>query len=157
APTADVPTGGRLAARYVVLAFVAVAVLIPIYATLIGSLKPGNQLIDYPRALLPVDLTLQTFKDAWDVGHPGRELFNSLVVATTIMVGQVVTATLAAYAFAYLRFPFKRAAFVAFLATLMVPAEAIVVGNVATMQSLHWIDSYQALIVPFLATAFGTF
>ncbi|HEY6530945.1 MAG TPA: carbohydrate ABC transporter permease, partial [Acidimicrobiales bacterium] len=62
-----------------------------------------------------------------------------------------------AYAFAFLRFPGKRLLFVVFLATLMVPAEVTLVANYETMQRLGWLDSYQALSVPFLATAFGTF
>jgi sn-glycerol 3-phosphate transport system permease protein len=69
----------------------------------------------------------------------------------------VLTSILAAYAFAFVRFPFKRVVFLAFLATLMVPAEATLVANYETMVHFGWLDSYEALIVPFLATAFGTF
>jgi sn-glycerol 3-phosphate transport system permease protein len=74
-----------------------------------------------------------------------------------IVGGQVVTSILAAYAFAFVQFPFKRIAFTLFLATLMVPAEATIVANYETMQHLHWLETYQALVVPFLASAFGMF
>jgi sn-glycerol 3-phosphate transport system permease protein len=149
--------GFRLAGRYALLVAVAVVVLLPMWATLMAALKPGTALLDYPRSLLPVDLTLDTLRDAWDVGHLGRYLVNSTVVAVLVTAAQVATSVLAAYAFAYLGFPAKRLVFAAFLATLMVPAEVTVLVNVETIQRLGWIDSYQALVVPFLATALGTF
>jgi sn-glycerol 3-phosphate transport system permease protein len=154
---ADRPRGVRLLGRYAVLIVVAAVVLLPIWTTLMGALKPGVKLLDYPRSLLPVDLTLDTLREAWRVGNLGRYLLNSALVAIAITVGQVITAVLAGYAFAFLRFPLRRTIFVVFLATLMVPAEVTVLVNVETIQDLHWIDSYQALIVPFLATALGTF
>jgi len=154
----EMPRGGRLVGRYALLTFVALVVILPIWATFIGAFKPGTaELLDWPRSILPVDLTLQTIKDAWNLGNLNRYLFNSFVVAVIITGGHLVTSIMAAYAFAFLDFPFKRLMFFVFLATLMVPAEAIIVGNVDTMQSWGWTDSYQGLTVPFLATAFGTF
>jgi sn-glycerol 3-phosphate transport system permease protein len=155
-PTDEI-RGSRRVGRYVVLLVVAAVVLLPIWTTLMGALKPGTKLLDYPRSLLPVDLTLDTIREAWRVGNLGRYLLNSAVVSIAITIGQIVTAVLAGYAFAFLDFPLRRAFFVVFLATLMVPAEITVLVNVDTIQDLHWIDSYQALIVPFLATALGTF
>jgi sn-glycerol 3-phosphate transport system permease protein len=154
---ADEARGARLVGRYIVLFVVAAVVLLPIWTTLMGALKPGTKLIDYPRSLLPVDLTLDTLRDAWNTGNLGRYLLNSAVVSIAITVGQIITAVLAGYAFAFLNFPLRRALFIVFLSTLMVPAEVTVLVNVDTIQDLHWIDSYQALIVPFLATALGTF
>jgi sn-glycerol 3-phosphate transport system permease protein len=69
----------------------------------------------------------------------------------------VITSILAGYAFAYLRFPFRNLVFVAFLATLMVPGEVTIIANYDTIVGLGWIDTYQGLIVPFTATAMGTF
>jgi sn-glycerol 3-phosphate transport system permease protein len=147
---------GRIT-RYALLVTLTVVVLLPIYATLIGALKPGNKLLDYPRALLPVDLTFSTFTEAWRVGGLGRYLVNSAIVAGLITFGQIVTSVLAAYAFAFVDFPLKRFWFIVFIATLTVPGESIVLGNLKTIQSLDWINTYQALVVPFLAFAFGTF
>jgi sn-glycerol 3-phosphate transport system permease protein len=147
----------RTVGRYAVLVALTVVVLLPIYVTVIGSLKPGQTFLDFPRSLLPVDLTLSVLREAWTVGNLDRYLLNSVIVATLITVGQVVTSILAAYAFAFLWMPAKRLLFVVFLATLMVPAEAVILSNVLTIQTWGWIDSYQALVVPFLATTFGTF
>ena len=96
---------------------------------MIGALKPGDELLDYPRSLLPVDLTLDTFRDAWSTGNLGRYLLNSSIVSIAITVGQIVTSVLAAYAFAFLRFPLRRLLFCVFLATLLVPAEVTVLAN----------------------------
>jgi sn-glycerol 3-phosphate transport system permease protein len=152
-----VRTPARRAARYALLIVVTIIVMLPIYVTLIGALKPGEELLDYPRSLYPVDLTLDVFRDAWSLGDLDRFLLNSAIMSIGIMAGQIVTSVLAAYAFTFLDFPLKRFWFIVFIATLTVPAESIVLGNVLTMQSLGWINTYQALIVPFLAFAFGTF
>ncbi|HEX4776988.1 MAG TPA: carbohydrate ABC transporter permease, partial [Acidimicrobiia bacterium] len=72
-------------------------------------------------------------------------------------LGQVVTAILAGYAFAFLEFPFRRTLFLVFLATLMVPFEITIVTNLQTVVSLHWYNTYAGLAVPFMATGFGAF
>jgi ABC-type glycerol-3-phosphate transport system permease component len=87
----------------------------------------------------------------------GTYLKNSFIVTFVITTGQVVTAILAGYAFAFLDFPFKRTLFVVFLATLMVPFEVTIVTNVATISDLGWYNTYAGLAVPFLATGFGAF
>lgn len=147
--------GWRVVARYVLLVAVAVVVLFPIYVMVVGALKPGNKVLQNP--LLPTDVTLDTLRQAWDDGKLGRALLNSTVVAVIVTVAQVVTAVLSAYAFAFLRFPARTFLFGLFLATLLVPFEATVVVNRQTIEDLGWLNSYQGLAVPFLATAFGTF
>ena len=64
---------------------------------------------------------------------------------------------LAAYAFAFLTFPFKRTLFVVCLATLMIPLEVTFITNLDTITSLHWFNTYAGLSIPFLATGFGIF
>ena len=64
---------------------------------------------------------------------------------------------LAAYAFAFLTFPFKRTLFVVCLATLMIPLEVTFITNLDTITSLGWFNSYAGLSIPFLATGFGIF
>jgi sn-glycerol 3-phosphate transport system permease protein len=153
----DESYGVRKFGRYALLVLVAVVVLGPVYVTVIGSFKPGNKFLDFPRSLLPVDLTLDTLRDAWNLGHMSTYLANSVKVSFAITAGQIVTSVLSAYAFAFCQFPLRRTLFYVFLATLMVPAEATILANTKLMQSLHWTNSYRGLIVPFLATAFGTF
>lgn len=149
---------GGVAGRYALLSIIAFVVILPIYTAVVAAFKPGIRALKYPESLNPAtDLTTKTLSDAWNLGHLDRYMLNSVIVAIAIMVGQIVTSVLAGYAFANLRFPLKRVLFTIFIATLTVPAEVTIIGNRETIQNWHWIDSYQALIVPFLATAFGTF
>lgn len=147
--------GWRKVGRYTLLAVMAFIVLFPIYVMVIGAFKPTDKLLVDP--LLPTNLITSNFGDAWRFGNLGRTLFNSLIVSTLITVAQVITSVLAAYAFVFLRFPGKSLAFGVFLATLLVPLEATMTVNRRTIDDLGWINSYKALTVPFLATAFGIF
>jgi sn-glycerol 3-phosphate transport system permease protein len=130
-------------------------VLFPVYTTVVAALKPGNRVLQNP--LVPDAVTLAVLRDAWTEGRLGRFLVNSLVVAVIVTVCQVTTSVMSGYAFAVLEFPGRDALFVVFLATLLVPLEATLVVNRRTIDSLGWLNSYQGLAAPFLATAFGTF
>lgn len=150
-------TTTRTIGRYALLTFCAVVVFLPIYVAVVLAIQPAARVVDFPGVLLPKSFTLTPLRNAFRVGHLWRYLLNSAIVTVVIVGGQVVTSILAAYAFAFVRFPCKRFVFALFLATLMVPAEATIVANYETIQHFGWLDSYPALIVPFLATAFGTF
>ncbi|WP_116999124.1 carbohydrate ABC transporter permease [Desertimonas flava] len=141
--------------RYALLAVISFVVLFPVYTTVVGAFKPRHKvLVD---RLVPTSVTFQTFIDAWNEGRLGRYLLTSGIVAVVVTLAQVVTSLMSAYAFAMLDFPFRRTLFVVMLATLLVPMEATLVVNRRTIDSLGWINSFQALIIPFTATAFGTF
>ncbi len=154
---ADTVRGARKAGRYALLVAVSAVVLFPIWAVLMQALKSGPDSLDHPRSLLPVDLTFGTIRAAWDQGDLGRLLLNSMFVSVMVTIGVVITSLLAAYAFAFLQFPLKGPLFIAFLATMLVPGEVTVVINQKTADSLGWINSYQGLIVPSLASTFGVF
>jgi sn-glycerol 3-phosphate transport system permease protein len=153
----DRVSGPRKWGRYLVATVVLVLIAFPIYVNVLYAFKPGTAIFDYPRALLPVDLTLQTLKDAWNQGHLDRYLLNSAIVSIAITVGTLATSLLAAYAFSFMRFPLRGVLFYVVLATLLVPAEVTILANTDTIKSLGWTDSYQGLVVPFLAAAFGVF
>jgi sn-glycerol 3-phosphate transport system permease protein len=87
----------------------------------------------------------------------GRWIINSFVVSIGVTLGQLITSSLAAYALATLNFPGKNIFFFIFLGTLMIPWESTIIPNYLTIASWHWKDSYQGLIVPFLASGFGIF
>jgi ABC-type glycerol-3-phosphate transport system permease component len=145
------------ALRYLLLTVLALVVLFPLYITLVNSLLTPQQIAAKPPTFFPTHPQWSTYSDAWDIGNMGRYLLNSAIVTTIITVGQVVTAILAGYAFAFLEFPLKRTLFLVFLATLMVPFEITIVTNLSTINNLGWYNSYQGLAVPFLATGFGAF
>lgn len=143
--------------QYGALTLAAIVVLTPVYVTVAFSLQSGSSALDFPSSLLPVPPDLDVFRRVLEVGNLRRYMLNSTAVAVSITVLQVATSILAGYAFAYLRFPLRNVVFIAFLATLMVPGEVTIIANYDTIVGLGWIDSYQALIVPFTATAMGTF
>lgn len=87
----------------------------------------------------------------------GRWILNSFVVSIAVTVGQIITSALAAYALATFKFPGKNLFFLLILGTLMIPFEATLIPNYLLVVGLHWKDSYQGLIVPFLASGFGIF
>lgn len=149
------PKGVRAVSRYALLIFTAVLILFPVYTTIIAALKPGNKVLENP--LLPDAFTLSVLADAWTEGRLGRYLLNSTFVAVIITVVQLLTSVVSAYAFSFLKFPFRRTMFAVFLATMLVPLEVTLVVNRRTVDSLGWLNTFQGLTVPFMATAFGTF
>ena len=144
-------------AQYAALTIAAIVILTPIYITVAYSLQPVEEILTYPPNLIVTDPQWDTYKRAFETGSLGRYLVNSMIVSSAITVGQVATSVLAAYAFAFVRFRGRNFLFIVFLSTLMVPWEVTVIPNYQTVSAFGWLDSYQGLIVPFLATAFGTF
>jgi sn-glycerol 3-phosphate transport system permease protein len=134
---------------------------------LVGLVEPGRRL--WASALLAVlsgigvvAVTVITvgaavWTNAWDHGDLGSPLIRSFTITVLITVCQVLTSVFAAYAFAFLRFPGKPLVFAFFMGTLLLPLEVTLLANVQTIRDLDWINSNQALVLPFAATAFGTF
>jgi len=161
---------------YVLLIVCAGVLLFPLYVTVVDSLHTVGELIqDPPASLWPSDPQWGNYySDTGAVGTASKSchlfnnnglevapltcyLTNSFIMATVITIGQLITAALAAYAFAFLRFPGRDALFAVFLATMMVPLEVAIIPNFQTVQWLGWTDTYPGLVAPFLATGFGTF
>jgi ABC-type glycerol-3-phosphate transport system permease component len=142
---------------YALLLASSVIILFPLYMTVVDSLQPLNKLITYPPDFWPDAPQWSNYRSAMtDIPMP-RYMLNSLIMASVITVGQVATSALAAYAFSFMRFPLRAPIFFLFLSTMMVPWEVSIIPNFQTIQRLDWLDTYQGLTVPFLATAFGTF
>ncbi len=148
---------GRHALSYAGLILAATVVLLPIYMTVVNALLAKESIVAYPPKLFPSDPQWGNFPKALDQVPLVRYMWNSAIMTGVIVIGQLVTASLAAYAFAFLRFPGRGLLFLIFLSTLMVPIEVSIIPNFQTIQRLGWQDTYQALTIPFLATAFGTF
>ena len=157
-------SAGRAALRllgwlplYALLAASAAVVMFPLYMTVVDSLQPIAKFLTFPPDFWPHTPVWSNYRAAMTSIPMPRYMANSLIMATVITVGEVVTAALAAYAFSFMRFPFRTPLFFLFLSTMMVPWEISIIPNFQTIQRLNWLDTYQGLTVPFLATAFGTF
>lgn len=141
---------------YLVLGILSLIVLAPLYFLVVRAISdPTTAFLS--SVTRPVGVRWDGFSKAWDRGNMGSALLRTMVVTLAITALQVLTSTMAAYAFAFLRFPLKRLWFAVFMATLLLPLEVTLLPNVQTMRDLGWFDSYQGLIAPFAASAFGTF
>jgi sn-glycerol 3-phosphate transport system permease protein len=144
---------------YAWLVLAAVVVLFPVLLTVIGALLPEGQLVRQPPGLLSGHYSFGNYTAALrqTVVPLMPALFNSLFVGLVIMLAQLATSCLAAYALVFIRMPLRRPIFWLFLATIMVPYEAIVVPNALFVRSLGLENSQWSLVLPFLANGFGVF
>lgn len=99
----------------------------------------------------------QNYVDAWHAAPFGRYYINTVLVASATTIFEVILASMAAFAFAILDFPGRDFIFGLFLATMMVPGEVLLVPNFITITKLGWIDTYYALIVPWIVSVFAIF
>lgn len=142
---------------YLLLTVLALAVLYPIIFTVFSSFMTDKEVSNFPPPLFPSRLYLGNFKEAVETFPVVRFILNSFIVSSAIMLSQVITSSLAAYAFSFLNFTGKKLLFAVFLSTMMIPWEVTIIPNYLTIKSWGWMDSYQGLIVPFMAGAFGGF
>lgn len=142
---------------YVILILAAVTVLFPIYSAVNISLLSDSELASFPPKLFPSGFHIENFRNALEQAPLMRYLANSVIQSVLVMLGQLFTATLAAYAFTFIDFKFKNVIFLVFLATMMIPWEATIIPNYLLIKKLGWTDTFQGLAVPFMATGFGTF
>ena len=142
---------------YLVLGATALIVMMPYLWMVSTSLKGSGEMFSYPPNWIPKAWHFQNYIDAWNAAPFGRYFFNSVAVATAVMAGQLVTCSLAAFAFARMEFKGKNFVFALFLSTTMISTQVTLVPSYLVLKELKWLDKYQGLIVPFLANAFGVF
>ena len=149
--------GLRPVISHALLVVVALLFAAPLVYALATSLKPPDEVFTSHPTLVGSELRFDNYIEAFRFAPFGRYFFNSFLVAITGTAVVLAVSSLSAFAFARLRFPGRELLFVLFLGTLMVPQEVLIVPMYWLMQTLGWVDSYQALILPFAFTAFGTF
>lgn len=141
----------KLAGKYFFLAFFAIVTLFPFYWMIASSLKSSFEVIQTPPTMIPQDALWQNFSTAFGMAPFGRYFFNTIVVTILSIISTVVVAIISAFAFSHLEFKGKNILFSLFLATMMIPGEILIVTNFKTISNLGWIDTYQALFVPYIA------
>lgn len=145
------------ALRYCILAAASFLILAPVLYALLISVETAADSMAFPPKFIPSQLYLESYTKALQTAPVFRFILNSFLVSAAVTLGQLITCSLAAYAFAFLEFPGRKLWFYVFLSTMMIPWEATIIPNYFTIRSLDWLDTYQGLAVPFLASAFGTF
>ena len=116
-----------------------------------------GEISQYPPKLIPSKITFDNFKEALNSVSLLRFIINSFVVSILVTIGQVITASLASYAFAFYDFKGKNLLFLMVLSTMMIPTETTIISNFLTVSGWGWTDSLKVLIVPFLTSAMGVF
>ncbi len=129
----------------------------PFLWMVITSFKDLPDILTYPPVWWPKHFIIDNYVNAFSAAPFGRFYFNSVFIAVAVTIGQVITCSMAAFAFARLQFRGRDVLFYIFLATMMIPGQVTMIPSFMMLYWLGWIDSYAALIVPGLASAFGTF
>ena len=145
---------------YAGLILLVVAIGAPIYWMVTASVKSNADIYTFPPVWFPSNPEWSNFTDAWNAAPFDRFYIVSIVITVAGTSLELINATLTAYALAFLRFPFKNLVFVAILATLMVPPQITIIPNFLTISDFlgqNWINTYQGIVLPGAAVAFGTF
>ncbi|MBX3065754.1 MAG: carbohydrate ABC transporter permease [Anaerolineae bacterium] len=141
----------------VTLIFASLIVLLPILWAWSTSLRLPKDSFAMPPQWLPTDWRWQNYADVFAQVPFGQYILNSLKVTILTVAGQLATSTLAAYAFARLRFPGKNILFVMLMSALMIPLFATIIPIFVIIRNLGLADTHEALILPALVTPFGIF
>ena len=140
-----------------VLVVLGLLMLAPFYWVVVTSVLTIDDAFSLPPTWLPTTITWEHYGEVFDLLPFGRMAFNSLKLATIITLGSLVTSTLAAYAFARLRFRGRDALFVLLLSALMVPQQVTVIPTFILIRELRLLDRHEAVYLPALINVLGIF
>jgi multiple sugar transport system permease protein len=142
----------------------AFTMIVPFLWAISTSLKTEDAIYANPTDLVPRDPKTRQISIHWENylkvwgKIPLRSYYMvSIIAAVAVTIGRVATSSLAAYAFARLEFPGRDKLFLLYLATMMIPAEVTMIPIFVLISKMHWMNTYYALILPGVFTAFGTF
>lgn len=147
----------RSVISYVVLCLVALAFISPLVYMVATSLKPAAETFTTPPTLVGSSIRWENYSEAFSYLPFGRFLLNGLFVAVIGTMINMAVSVLSGYAFSRLRWKGRNVVFVLFLATMMIPQDVLLIPLYVMMQGFGWVDSFQALIIPFAFTALGAF
>lgn len=142
---------------YAMLLGIAILMIGPFIAMVSVSFQTGPRAASYPIAWIPADPTLENYAAILRHSKIGRWFLNSFIVASLGTVCAITTSTMAGYAFARMQFPLRRFWFWSFLAMLMIPSQITLIPEYILLSWIKWVNTYQALILPGVTSAFGTF
>lgn len=140
--------------RYIFLILVAIAVLFPFYWMINSSLKTIEEYRLSVPTFWPKQVMWSNYAAAFQIGNLGTLFKNTVIVGVVSTILSLVVTILSAFAFARLEFKGKNILFGALLATMMIPGEMFTITNYITVVKFQWLNTYTALIVPFLVSVF---
>ncbi len=143
-----------VALRWVVailLLAISALTIFPLVWLVLTSIRPANTV--FGGSFFPSSVTLHAYATAWSSTDFGTHFLNSLMVTVATVIGVVILATLAGYAFATLRFPFKNVIYVALLVTLMMPSTSLIIPLYLQLKSFGLLNSRVGLVVLYVSSS----
>lgn len=147
----------RIVIGYVCLVLIAISMLYPFFAMFNLSLVPNGEIFNQGGKLIYSPITLDNYVSVFNKIPVWKYFANSLFVAIVTTLGQVIISALAGYAFARMTFKWRDGLFLLVLITMLVPPQVNIIPLFFLMRQFHWINTYQALILPGLFGGFGIF
>lgn len=141
----------------VLMFLIFVVMVLPFLWMLSTSLKEQQYILQANPQLIPNPVSVESYVQLGERIDLTRSIFNSVIVAVATTIGQIIVSAMAAYAFARMEWRGRNTVFVLYLATMMIPSVVLVIPQFMLIRSLDWVNTYAALIVPGLFSAFGTF
>lgn len=142
---------------FIIMCFVALFMLVPFFWSFSTSVKTAGEVFEYPPKWIPQSIHWENYSQVWEIAPFGQYLLNSTVVSVMVTILTLLTASLAAYAFARLKFRGRDFIFMLYLGTMMIPSQVTMIPNFIFIKLLGWTDTYTGLILPNVFTALGVF
>lgn len=139
------------------LIIIAISMLYPYFAMINLSLVPNGEIFNQSGNLIFTPITVENYGNVFEKIPMWKYFINSLFVAAVTTAGQVLFSTLAGYAFVRLKFKYRNELFLLILITMLIPPQVNIIPLFFLMRVLHWVNTYQALILPGLFGGFGVF
>ncbi|MBO9358430.1 MAG: carbohydrate ABC transporter permease [Thermomicrobium sp.] len=143
--------------RGLLVGLVVVIMGLPLYWVATGALKTNQEIYTFPPVWIPRQPQWGNFVEAWQAVPFGRFFVNSIVTTLGAVALELLFALLSAYALVFVRARGKGLVFAVVIAALLVPGTVTLLPNYLTVGRLGWINTYQGLIIPVAAVAFGVF
>ncbi len=147
----------KTAVFHILLILSVLIVCLPVLLALIISSQTETEVLAYPPKLTFSTNWVSNYTIAWQRINLGRMMFNSAFIAIMVTIGKVVMSLLAAFAFTHFNFKGKQVLFFLVIVTLLLPVPVRIVALFEVVRSFGWINTYAGLIIPFWASATGTF
>jgi len=142
---------------YVILIVFSLIILMPLFWMGTTAFKTKTEIFSMPFNLLPTKANLDNFTNAWSYAPFASYYLNTIITSFGVLAIQIVTITMAAYAFARLRFPGRDFLFILFLTQLMITPQSTIFPNYLTISQMGLIDTRLGVMLPYFASAMGTF
>lgn len=142
---------------HILIIFGSISMLLPFYWMLVTSLKTPLEALRFPPTWIPHSWRFSNYAEVFRQIPLWRYLANTVLIAFLTLTGILLTGIPAAYAFARFRFPSREILFLGVLALMMIPLPVYLVPSYMILYKLGWIDTYAAMIVPWIVNIFSIF